>query len=111
MIGSNIHKESPMQGPVFQNALSLVISNKQHEGEISIRSPSLVVSSDTRGFVQFSKSTRQSANEWTACLGVMNDTDDRWLGKGAIHVHHISFEPAGCQAKHRELKIWMLGGQ
>src|SRR6185369_6058212 len=104
MIGSNIHKESPMSSPVFKSVLLVAISCQQHEREISVRLPSLVVASNTRRLVQFSKSTRQSANEWTACIGEMNDADDGWLRKGAIDVHHISFEPVRREPKQGQLK-------
>src|SRR5580704_225240 len=111
MIGANIQQKSPMRGPVLKYALSLVISDKQHKGDLSFRFPSLLVASNARRLVQVSKSTYQSTDERTARLGVMDNTHDGRLRTGTIDFHHVSSDYARCQAEHSELKIWMLRSQ
>lgn len=113
MISPNIYQKSPVRSPAFKNLLSLLetaISNKQLKWEITVEFPLRVVARNTRRFAQVPKSTCQSNNEWTARLGVMNNTHYGWLRKRTID-HHVPFEYVRCQAKHSELKCCMLRGQ
>lgn len=112
MISAEIYQESPMRGPVFKNVLANIaaLAIKQLKGDISIWFPALVVAGNAWRFVQVSQSPRQSTHKGAARFGVMNNTHNRWLWKGTLD-HNVSFEYARCQAKHSELKFWMLRSQ
>src|SRR6516162_10301434 len=97
-----------MRGPVSKDLLAQLTGTciQQLKGDTSVQHPTLIVAGNTWRLAQSLQSMRESSCKWAARLRLMNDADDGRLRPGAVH-GQVAFEDGRCEAKHRELKIWI----